>query len=43
METDYSVGEALGPVLFQFGVLNGNIAFDVNVNFSISDGTAIGT
>ncbi len=37
----YSGNEDGGSVSFMFGVLEGNIAFSVNVLFSTSSGTAI--
>ena len=40
---DYQELESAGVITFMFGVLEGNIAFDVNVDFETSDGTALGT
>ena len=37
---EYSVSEDAGTVSFEFGVLEGNIAFDVNVIFLSSNGSA---
>ena len=38
---EYNVNEGAGTVLIEFAVLEGNIAFDVNVLFSTSDGSAL--
>ncbi len=38
----YQASESAGSIIFRFGVLEGNIAFDVNVNFETSDGSAQG-
>ena len=37
---EYNVNEAAGTVFFEFAVLEGNIAFGVNVLFRTSDGSA---
>ena len=37
---EYNVNEGAGTVFFEFAVLEGNIAFGVNVLFRTSDGTA---
>ena len=37
----YTVLEDEGPVNFNFAVLDGNIAFDLGVLFTTSDGSAI--
>ena len=39
---NYQASETDGSILFMFSVLEGNIAFDVNVNFETSDGSAQG-
>ncbi len=39
---DYQASESDGSIMFMFGVLEGNIAFDVNVDFETSDGSAQG-
>ena len=38
----YQASETDGFIMFVFGVLEGNIAFDVNVLFETSDGSAQG-
>lgn len=39
--TQYSVFESAGPIVFQFGVIEGELGFDVDLIFSTSDVTAI--
>ena len=39
----YGASESDGSIMFMFGVLEGNIAFDVNVDFETTDETALGT
>ncbi len=39
---DYQASEMDGSIMFMFGVLEGNITFDVNVDFETSDGSAEG-
>ncbi len=38
----YQASETDDSIMFMFGVLEGNIAFDVNVTFETSDGSANG-
>ncbi len=38
---NYQASETDGSILFRFSVLEGSIAFDVNVNFESSDGSAL--
>ena len=40
--TEYNSSEDGGPVLFELGVLEGELAFNVSILFSTSDGTATG-
>lgn len=42
VQTGYAVSEDGGPVEFLIGVLEGNLAIDVEVSFATGDGTAIG-
>ena len=37
----YSALENGGPIVFMFGILSGQLAFDVDINFNPSDGTAL--
>ncbi len=39
---NYQASETDGSILFMFSVLEGNIAFDVNVLFETSEGSAQG-
>ncbi len=39
---NYQASESDDSIMFMFGVLEGNIAFDVNVLFETSDGSANG-
>ncbi len=38
----FQASETDGFIMFMFGVLEGNIAFDVKVNFETSEGSAQG-
>ena len=37
----YSALENDGPIVFRFGILSGQLEFDVGINFNPSDGTAL--
>ena len=41
-EQEYVTVEGDGPVIFEFGVLAGNLAFSVDVLFFTTDGSALG-
>lgn len=41
LATEYDTFESEGPITFEFGVIQGELGFDVNLIFSTSDDTAI--
>ena len=41
LDTEYSVSESEGQVPIRFGVLEGMLGFDVDVQFNTGDGSAI--
>ncbi len=41
LDTSYDVNEADGTVDFRIGVIEGNLAVPVTINFATSDGSAI--
>ena len=42
LSTEYSASESEGPINFEFGVIEGELGFDVDLIFTTSDDTAIG-
>ena len=42
LSTEYSAFESGGPINFEFGVIEGELGFDVDLIFTTSDDTAIG-